>query len=140
VRLVAPGVLYASPVTAAQKLLWLAAAGGLGTLARYGLSGFVQRLHQTTFPWGTLSVNALGCLLFGVVWALAEERLVIGGETRLVLLVGFMGGFTTFSTYAFETSAMLRDTEWALAAANLAAQNVLGVVFVFLGVALGRLL
>ncbi len=126
-------------MTTGRKLLALAVAGTLGTLARYGLGGLVQRLHESAFPWGTLVVNALGCFLFGVVWALAEERLVISGETRLVLLVGFMGAFTTFSTYAFETSAMLRDAEWLLAASNLLAHNVLGIACFFVGVALGRL-
>ncbi len=123
----------------ARKLLWLAGAGALGTLARYGLAGLVQRLHDGGFPWGTLVVNALGCFLFGIVWTLAEERLVIGGELRLVVLVGFMGAFTTFSTYAFETSAMLRDAEWMLAAANALSQNVLGIICFFLGVAVGRI-
>lgn len=106
-------------MTSAQKLLGIAVAGALGTLARYGLSGLVQRVHQSTFPWGTFAVNSLGCLLFGVVWTLAEERLLISGETRIILLVGLMGGFTTFSSYAYETSALLRDAEWMLAAGNL---------------------
>ncbi len=126
-------------MTTGRKLLALAVAGAVGTLARYGLAGLVQHLHESTFPWGTLVVNALGCFLFGVVWALAEERMLISGETRLVVLVGFMGAFTTFSTYAFETSAMLRDAEWLLAASNLLAQNVLGIACFFVGVALGRL-
>ena len=117
----------------------LAVAGMLGTLARYGLAGLVQQLHESTFPWGTLVVNALGCFLFGVVWALAEERMLISGETRLIVLVGFMGAFTTFSTYAYETSAMLRDAEWLLAAGNLLGQNLLGIACFFIGVALGRL-
>ncbi|HJQ85445.1 MAG TPA: CrcB family protein [Candidatus Binatia bacterium] len=121
-----------------RKLVLLAVAGALGSLARYGLAGLVQRLHESAFPWGTLAVNGLGCFLFGVVWTLAEERLVIGGETRLVVLVGFMGAFTTFSTYAFETGAMLRDAEWVLAAGNAVAQNLLGVAFLFLGIAAGR--
>jgi CrcB protein len=98
----------------------------------------VQRLHDSGFPWGTLAVNTLGCFLFGVVWSLAEERLVISGETRLVVLIGFMGAFTTFSTYAFETGAMLRDAEWWLAAGNVLSQNLLGIAGFFLGGALGR--
>ena len=122
------------------RIVWLAAAGGVGTLARYGLSGAVQRVHQSTYPWGTLVVNALGCFLFGVVWTLAEERLVISGETRFVLLVGFMGGFTTFSSYAYETGAMLRDAEWLLAAANVLAHNLIGLALFFAGLALGRVL
>jgi fluoride exporter len=136
----ARAVLYlAAHVTSAQKLLGIAVAGALGTLARYGLSGLVQRLHQSAFPWGTFAVNSLGCLLFGVVWALAEERLLISGETRIILLVGFMGGFTTFSSYAYETSALLRDAEWMLAAGNLLAHNLVGIVCFFVGAALGRL-
>jgi CrcB protein len=127
-------------VTPATKLLWLAAAGALGTLARYGLGGLVQRLSASSFPWGTLAVNGLGCLAFGFVWTLAEERLLLSSETRTVALIGFMGAFTTFSTYAFETGAMLRDAEWALAAGNLLAHNVLGLACFFAGVALGRVL
>lgn len=121
------------------KIGWIALAGAVGTLARFGLSSFVQR-WQTAFPWGTLAVNALGCLLFGIIWSLAEERLVIGGQTRLILLVGLIGAFTTFSTFAFETAALVEDSQWLLAAVNVLAQNVLGILLVFVGFALGRLL
>jgi CrcB protein len=121
------------------KLVWIAAAGALGTLARYGVGGIVQRAAGGAFPWGTLVVNAAGCLLFGLVWSLAEERLVIAGETRVVLLVGFMGAFTTFSTFTFETSAMLRDAEWSFAVANLLSQNALGIACFFAGLAIGRI-
>ena len=80
-----------------------------------------------------------GAWLFGVVWSLAEERMLISGATRSVLLVGFMGAFTTFSTFAFETGQMLDDSQWLTAAANLLAQNVLGVALVLVGMAVGRL-
>ena len=123
-----------------MRIVWLFVAGGVGTLARYTLSGFVQRLHQSMFPWGTLTVNALGCLLFGVVWTLAEERMVLSAETRGILLVGFMGGFTTFSSYAYETGALLRNADWMLAAANVVASNLMGVALFFAGTALGRAL
>jgi CrcB protein len=122
-----------------QKLILLALLGAVGTLARYGLQGLVQALTGQGFPWGTLAVNAIGCFLFGLVWCLAEERLVISGETRLIILVGFLGSFTTFSSFAFETGQLLRDSQWWLAAANVAASNVLGIVFLFLGFAAGRL-
>lgn len=121
------------------KIAWLAAAGALGTLARFALSGLVQKLHETGFPFGTLAVNASGCLLFGLVWCLAEERMVISGEARLLVLVGFMGAFTTFSTYSFETVQLLRDAQWFFALANLALNNLIGFFFVFLGMTLGRL-
>lgn len=122
-----------------RRVLLLAFAGALGSLARYGLGGLVQRAFDGGFPLGTLAVNVAGCLLFGIIWTLAEERLLISGETRLILLIGFMGAFTTFSSYAFETSAMLRDAEWSLAVANILAQNVLGITSFFVGAALGRL-
>jgi CrcB protein len=124
----------------AMKLAWLALAGAMGTLARYGLGGLVQRVCGESFPWGTLAVNALGCFLFGFVWSLAEERLVISGETRFIFLTGFVGAFTTFSTFAFETSEQLRGAEWLFACGNVTGQTVLGLVLVFVGIAIGRLL
>jgi CrcB protein len=123
-----------------HKLAWIAASGALGTLSRYALSGTVQRFCGEKFPWGTLAVNAIGCLLFGAVWALAEQRVVISGQTRLIVLTGFMGAFTTFSTFAFEAGELLRDSQWLLAGANLVGQNVLGVTCILVGLAIGRLL
>ncbi|HBG47196.1 MAG TPA: chromosome condensation protein CrcB [Deltaproteobacteria bacterium] len=123
-----------------SKLVLIAAAGAAGTLARYFLGGLVQRLYGGAFPWGTFAVNMTGTFLFGVVWALAEERLVISGEARAIVLVGFMGAFTTFSTFIFETGELLRDSQWALAIGNLAIQNITGVIFLILGLAIGRLL
>lgn len=123
-----------------EKLLWIGLAGALGTFARYGLSGVVQRTCGASFPCGTLAVNILGCFLFGLVWSLAEDRLSIRGEVRTVILIGFMGAFTTFSSFAFETAQLLRDAQWASAATNIAAQNVLGIVGLFLGLMAGRLL
>ena len=121
------------------KLLWIFLAGGLGTLARYGLSGLVQRLSESELPYGTFSVNALGCLLFGLVWGLADERLIISGETRFIILTGFMGAFTTFSTFAFETGGMLRDSEWWYAAGNVLAHNGIGIAAALLGMAVAKL-
>ncbi len=121
-----------------QRLALLAAAGAAGSLARYGLTGLVQRLVPSGFPWGTFAVNALGCLLFGFVWALADERVIISGATRMILLVGFMGAFTTFSTFAFETGQLLDDSEWLLAAGNLLLHNLVGVALVIVGIAIGK--
>jgi CrcB protein len=120
-----------------QKLAWLSLAGALGTLARFGLAGAMQRVSES-FPYGTLAVNALGCFLFGFVWTLAEERMILSGETRFIILTGFMGAFTTFSTFAFETGQMMRDAEWLMAGANIGAELVLGLVFLFVGIAIGR--
>lgn len=121
-----------------QKLVWIAVAGAAGTLSRYALEGWVQKLCGERFPWGTWVVNGLGCFLFGIIWALAEERLVLSVETRLIVLTGFMGAFTTFSTFAFETSQFMRDSEWFLVAANLIGQNSLGLLCMLLGFAVSR--
>jgi fluoride exporter len=123
-----------------QQLAWLALAGALGALSRYGLSGLVQNAAGASFPWGTLSVNCLGCLLFGLLWAVFEDRMAISSETRAILAIGFLGSFTTFSTFAYETSQFCRDSQWWTALANVAAHNVLGLAFVFVGRALGRML
>ena len=121
-----------------SKILWMALAGMLGTLSRYGLQGLVQRHAGSVFPWGTMAVNMAGCFLFGLVWSLAEDRLTISSEVRTIILVGFMGAFTTFSSFAFETAQLMRDAEWLLAGANVVSQNVCGVLCLFLGLALGR--
>ncbi len=120
------------------KLGWLFLAGGCGSLARYSLAGLVQRVYGGELPLGTFFVNALGCLLFGFVWTLAEDRVIISGESRLLILTGFMGAFTTFSTFAFESNALLRDSEWLAAAGNIVGQNVTGILCIMFGMALGR--
>lgn len=122
------------------RLALLAAAGAVGTLARYGLQGAAQRFAGGSFPWGTALVNLAGCALFGVVWAAASERHLMGPEARLVVLVGFFGAFTTFSTFAFETVQMLRAGQWVWAAGNAALQNGGGVLALGAGILLGRLL
>lgn len=121
-----------------QKVLMLALAGAGGTLARYWLSVAVHSVTGRGLPWGTALANLLGCLLFGLVWVLADERQLISPELRGVLLVGFLGAFTTFSSLIFETSELARGGQWAFAALNLAGQNILGFAAFFLGTALGR--
>ncbi|MEJ2184015.1 MAG: fluoride efflux transporter CrcB [Nitrospirota bacterium] len=123
-----------------QKLAGLVLAGALGTLARYELAGFVHRINRASFPWGTVTVNVTGCFLVGLLWMLFENRWPVSQETRLVILVGFMGAFTTFSTLILETSELLRSSEWMHAAANVAMQNGIGFVALLAGAALGRMI
>ena len=122
----------------AWKILLLALAGAAGTLARYWLSGAVQKAFGFDFPWGTWAVNVFGCLLFGLVWVLSEERFLLSGQSRLIILVGFMGAFTTFSTYIFESSQLGLEGQWLFVAANLLGQNLAGCAGLFLGMFLGR--
>ncbi|OLN29108.1 hypothetical protein DVDV_1265 [Desulfovibrio sp. DV] len=123
-----------------EKLALVALAGAAGTLARYWLSGVVYELAGRDFPWGTAVVNILGCFLFGLVWELGGERMLLRTESRLVLLTGFMGAFTTFSTFIFESSAFLEDGRILPALANVGFQTVLGFAAMFGGLLLGRLL
>ena len=123
-----------------HKFALLALAGALGTLARYGTAGLVQRIHGTSFPWGTLAVNLTGCFLAGLLWTLFENRWPLSGEARTIVLVGFIGAFTTFSAFILESGELLRSAEWFHATVNLAMQNILGFAALFAGVALARAL
>jgi len=119
-----------------QRLFLIAAAGAAGSLARYFVSGLGMRWHAGGLPVGTLVVNIIGCFLFGAVWALAEQRNIITSESRLVVLVGFLGAFTTFSTFGFETVQLWREAKHGLALANALAQNIGGIAAAWLGIRL----
>ena len=108
--------------------------GFAGALLRYGLSGIIQRkVPYTTFPYGTLTVNLLGCLLIGVIAGLVESRQLFSPEFRIFALIGLLGGFTTFSTFGYETFAMLRDAEYLRAVFNVSIHVVLGLALVWAG-------
>ncbi len=118
----------------------LAGAGACGTLARYGLGMLVQPLAGATLALGTWAVNVLGSFLFGAIWVMFQERGLISLEAGIVLLTGFMGAFTTFSTFSFETAQLLRDGQWAMAGCNAIGQVLVGLLAVFVGMAAGRLI
>ncbi|MEE8264628.1 MAG: fluoride efflux transporter CrcB [Gammaproteobacteria bacterium] len=114
--------------------------GFIGALARYGLSGLVHRqVPFATFPYGTMAVNLIGCCAIGVVAGLAESRQLFGPEFRTFALIGILGGFTTFSTFGYETFAMIRDAEYLRVAANVGVHVILGLALVWLGYALTTL-
>ena len=109
----------------------------MGSIGRYLVSGLVHRwLPFATFPWGTLAVNALGCFIIGLLGGLVELRGVLSPESRAFLLIGLLGGFTTFSTFGFETFGFLRDGGTLNALGNIAAQLGLGLVGVWAGLIL----
>ena len=122
------------------KLLLIAAGGAAGTLARYGTSTALMRASERSggFPVGTLVINLLGCFVIGYLNGLFLERLVVRPEYRAMMLVGFLGGYTTFSTFGWETASLLREGQYARAAVNLLLSNVVGVGLVVLGYGLGR--
>jgi CrcB protein len=116
-----------------QKTIFIALAGLVGTLIRYWLAGFVTRQYGEDFPWGTLIVNLIGSFLAGALYHLAEERLLISPALRTVILIGLLGGFTTFSSYGLQTFTLLRDGQLGLATLNVALSNVLGLFMVWAG-------
>jgi fluoride exporter len=120
--------------------LLVALGGALGSLARYALAGAVHRFTSPYFPFGTFVVNVVGCLAFGAVFAVSDERFVMGPPLRAFLLIGVLGGFTTFSSFTFETFQLVRDGELLLAAANAIGQLVIGLVAFWLGVTAVRAL
>lgn len=121
-----------------QKFLYLGIAGTLGTFARYWLTGLIQRHISTEFPIGTAVINIIGCFLFGLAWAFMENRLSISAQMRTVIFVGFFGAFTTFSSFAFETSQLLDESQWLWASGNILLQNVLGITGMITGLAIGK--
>lgn len=123
------------------RLLLIALGGGLGSVLRYLVSGLVQSgARDTAFPIGTLAVNLAGCLAIGVVAELSESRGVFNAEMRSLLVVGLLGGFTTFSTFANETLSAAREDALLFAAGNVLLSVSFGLVAVWLGRLLARAL
>ncbi|MFO7894713.1 MAG: fluoride efflux transporter CrcB [Longimicrobiales bacterium] len=114
-----------------MKLLLIAAAGALGAVARYGLSGWVQG-RATFFPWGTLVVNVLGSFLLGLAFRYLEAT-TLPAEWRQAVTVGFLGAFTTFSTFSYEAVAMIQDGDWHQAGWYVLASVALGLAAVVAG-------
>jgi CrcB protein len=112
--------------------------GGLGALARYLIDGRVTALGGGAFPWGTLVVNVSGSFVVGLLFALIVERAALAADWRAPLMIGFLGGYTTFSTLALESWRMIEDGAWLLAAANLGGSVAIGMLAVVGGVAIGR--
>jgi CrcB protein len=121
-----------------REILALAAAGAAGTLGRWALSGLVYRGLGTRFPWGTLVVNVAGCFLLGALMELALTSELVPRAWRVALSVGFLGAFTTFSTFGYETMRYVEDGAWAAALANVGASNALGLVATWAGFVAAR--
>src|SRR5437773_1266629 len=120
-------------------MLWYIAAGSaIGGMTRYVIGGVVQRLLDTTFPAGTLLINVTGSFLLGTILRFAVETPWISPELRACLTIGVCGGYTTFSTFSYETAAMMEDGEWNRAALYVASSVGLSLLATFLGFAAAR--
>lgn len=120
------------------QVLAIAGGGALGALARFWMSAELYRLLGRGFPWGTLAVNVLGSFLMGLLFVLFLERLAAGPEVRSAVLVGFLGAFTTFSTFSLETLNLVESGYLVRAFINTGASLVTCLLACWLGLALGR--
>ena len=121
-----------------MRLVLIAAFGAVGTLARYGLQGLVQVRTGGTFPYGTLLINLSGCFLLGLIGQFTLNRLVIPPDWRVAIAVGFFGGYTTFSSFGWETAKMLEDGEWWPATAYVMTRVVAGLLLSVEGIRLAN--
>lgn len=122
------------------KIILIGAAGAAGTLGRYWVSAALGGRGGARLPLDTLLVNVAGCFAAGLLFQVMRERLHAGETASAAVLVGLLGGFTTFSAYALQTFALARDGRAGAAAANVLASNLLGLLMVWAGQSLGRLL
>jgi CrcB protein len=121
----------------AFNIILVIIGGGIGAVSRYLLTLLATRLFGNNFPLGTLSVNLCGCFLIGYLFALADKG-VVSPAMRLLLMTGFLGGLTTFSTYALESTNFLRNIEISAAFINIALNNLGGIILVLIGIWVGR--
>jgi CrcB protein len=123
-----------------SKLILLVIGGTTGTIARYLLGGYIYVILGTNFPYGTLVVNLLGCFIVGFLAALVENKFMLAPNLRLLLMIGFCGAFTTFSTFILETSNLIKGGETLKAFMNVIISVIIGFVVFRLGVLLGDIL
>lgn len=123
-----------------RDIIFIMVAGGLGALSRYQMSGLAHRLLGDGFPYGTLTVNVVGSFIIGLVMQASLSTDLVPPAWRLAVTVGFLGAFTTFSTFSYETLGYIEDGAWSIAAVNILTNVILAVTAVSLGVLLGRTL
>jgi len=121
-------------------LISVALGGAFGSLLRYLLSKLIQEKVGIEFPFGTLFVNIVGAFLIGLSFAYLVERMAVSPELRAMMITGFLGGLTTFSTFSYESYSLLTDGEWAKFLLYVLGTNMVGISMTVFGYNLGRLL
>jgi CrcB protein len=122
-----------------KTIIGIAIAGAIGALARFGVEGWVSSRSGDGFPWGTFVVNVTGAFILGFVFTVLTEKFRVEPWVRTTLTVGFLGAYTTFSTLSFETFRLIEDGAVGLGMVNAVGSLTAGLVAVYLGVVLGRL-
>ena len=116
----------------------VAVGSAIGGCARYGVGLAIARRSASLFPWGTFLVNVTGCFAIGLFMAVAAERLALDPRWRLFIAIGVCGGYTTFSSFAYETTKLVEGREYAFAAANVVGSSLAGLAAVWLGTAIAK--
>lgn len=123
-----------------RTLLLVGTGGFIGSVMRYLIRYYLENDPENTFPWGTLTANVAGCLLIGLIYGLSDKIGLLNAEWRMFLTVGICGGFTTFSTFSLNNFAMLRENDFANLLLNVGSNLFLGILAVYLGVILIRMI
>ena len=121
------------------KLLAVAAGGGIGAVLRYLIFFYFERQHVSLFPWATLFVNLLGSLVIGFLWGIFD-RIYLPTGIRLLIFIGILGSFTTYSTYAFDVFSLYREGDFKLLTAYVLGTNIIGIGLAFAGYYLTRII
>jgi len=117
-----------------RSLILVGVGSSVGGIIRYLTQLFVQKHYPSSFPFGTLSVNIIGCFLIGIIYALAERGNILSPSMRLLLATGFCGGYTTFSSFAYENISLLRDGEFFYTSIYILLSLAIGLLAVYVGI------
>jgi len=123
-----------------QNVLVIGLGGFLGAVARYAIGIWIGQKWGRTFPLGTFVINVSGSFLIGFLMALFTERLMLNPQWRMFFVIGFLGAYTTFSTFEYETGALLRDGEWFIASLNVALSVIIGFAALKVGEGAARMI
>lgn len=123
-----------------DKVLWISMGAVLGANLRYWVGDWAAQRFGSSFPYGTLLINLSGSFLLGLMISMSMENFIIDPRLRLLLTIGFLGSYTTFSTYAYESIALISQGQWGLGLFNLLGSSLLGALFAVLGIWLGKVL
>lgn len=121
-----------------MRIALIALFGAIGTLCRYGLQGLIQVKTGSTFPYGTLLINLTGCFFLGLIGQFTLNRMVLSPDWRMAIAVGFFGGYTTFSSFGWETAKMMETGEWLRATAYVGISVVAGLLLSVAGIRLAN--
>ena len=123
-----------------EKILWISTGAVLGANLRYWIGDWAAQRFGSGFPYGTMIINLTGSFLLGLIVSMSMENFIIDPRLRLLLTIGFLGSYTTFSTYAYESIALISQGQWGLGLFNLLGSSLLGALFAVLGIWLGKVL